>query len=648
MAFITALSILIASAAVFLLTYSQLVKLVDQSVEDHIKDVMDTFQIEVDYQLEMAENVAARLAEYEKLVDAVDLSDTESISNALENFYESASVETDKIAVTDLQGNVLCSLFNQESISSLASQSCVASAMKGQQFTAVSEGIAIRMGAMSAAPIKNDDDELIGTVLVAFDFEDNTLVDDIKGETTTEYTIFLGDERLSTTIKDNGARMVGTKMSEDIADDVLNQGNDYKGEATILGNSYTSYYKPLFGNNDQAVGALFCGVLTSEIKTSERNAVLSSVLLAVIVCILVAVIVITYVNKRIAKPIITICGEAEEMARGNLNVEITKGPNSEIGELAVSVRHTVESLRGYIEDIAVNLEAMANGDMNINITKEYVGDFKSIKSSIKKISRSLNNTLSSINKAAQQVSSSSEQVSQGAQSLSQGAIEQASSIEELSASVQTISAQVNQNADYAGEANAKTDEVKNEMTEANNMMNELVKAMADIRTSSDQTQKIIKSIDDIAFQTNILALNAAVEAARAGAAGKGFAVVADEVRNLAAKSSEAAGNTTALIENTVEAIDKGDKLVTIAAEKMAGNLEHTKYIAELCIKIADSSKEAASSVEQVASGMEQISGVVQTNSATAEQSAAASEELSGQANMLRQEISQFKLKEYTA
>ena len=181
------------------------------------------------------------------------------------------------------------------------------------------------------------------------------------------------------------------------------------------------------------------------------------------------------------------------------------------------------------------------------------------------------------------------------------------------------------------------------MADANKKMIELVNAMGEISASSDETKKIIKTIEDIAFQTNILALNAAVEAARAGAAGKGFAVVADEVRNLAGKSAEAAQNTTKLIESTVEAISRGNSLVEEVADKMNNVAAAAGAVAEINQKISFASRNTADSIEQITVGVEQISSVVQNNSATAEESAAASEELSGQANMLKDLISTFTI-----
>lgn len=375
----------------------------------------------------------------------------------------------------------------------------------------------------------------------------------------------------------------------------------------------------------------------------------TSIIIAVIgvVAIIIGNILAIYITKLIIKGIKDVENAAVQMSNGNYDVDITYTSKDEIGSLADSMRTMAERTSAVVGDIDNQLERIANGDLNTETENEklYVGTFRNILVSLRSFVGKLNDTMSQINVAADQVSSGSEQVACGATALSQGATEQASSIQELSATINVIAEMVSENANDAVNASNKTNEAGAEMASASEKMEELVKAMQEISAFSDETKKIIKTIEDIAFQTNILALNASIEAARAGTAGKGFAVVADEVGNLAAKSAEAAQNTTVLIESTVSAIDKGSVLVDEVAEKMTGVAEAAGQVAQINSKISDASKEAAESIKQVTVGADQISAVVQTNSATAEQSAAASEELSGQANMLKELIAYFELKE---
>jgi methyl-accepting chemotaxis protein len=357
-----------------------------------------------------------------------------------------------------------------------------------------------------------------------------------------------------------------------------------------------------------------------------------------------SVLVAFRIAKNISDPAVRMTQAARQIAQGNLNVEIPAASGDEIGQLGKALEESTSSIRACLSDIGRNFEKIADGDLNITGSVEYRGDFKQLENSLSRVRDSLNRTLTEISRAAEQVDSGSQQISGSAQALAQGATEQASSIEELSAAIKEVAQSAQKNADSASQANEHVKKVGSELIKNNQQMHEMLVAMSKISKSSDGIGKIVKTIEEIAFQTNILALNAAVEAARAGEAGKGFAVVADEVRNLAGKSAEAVKGTTALIQSSVSEVENGNKIANSMAESMMQVVLDTKAAADAVKEIAQISDQQANSIRQINSGVDQVSAVVQTNSATAEESAAASEELSTQAGAMRNLVSGFRLK----
>lgn len=365
--------------------------------------------------------------------------------------------------------------------------------------------------------------------------------------------------------------------------------------------------------------------------------------LAVISVVLTLILVFSIV-RNLTHPIFEIENAVRGMAQGDMSAKVTYESKDELGSLAENLRIVLSTLSSYIRHICERLDSLAEGDLTVEMDMDYLGEFASIKESGTKIISSLNDTLSQLHQASEQVANGSEQVSSGAQALSQGATEQASSVEELAATLGELSGQVNANAENSRDVNQLISDTSKEIHKSNEKMESMVQAMSNINDCSSQIEKIIKTIEDIAFQTNILALNAAVEAARAGEAGKGFAVVADEVRNLASKSQEAAKNTTVLINNSLTAVSEGSQIATDTQSSLLAVVESAEKIADNMEKITESTNMQAEGLSQVTQGIDQISSVIQTNSATAEESAAASEELFSQSSLLKNLVGRFQLK----
>lgn len=503
-----------------------------------------------------------------------------------------------------------------------------------------------------------EDECVSGTNMLAYQLshdagpEDKTqLLDDLKEQFGCEFTVFEGNVRKYTTIIQDGERVVGTELAENLAEIILEKGESYVGNAQVLGVDHLCSYVPTHDESGQVNGLIFAGISMREAEEQINHTIWIAILVGAAFVILSLMIMTVFIRGTVSKPLSELTKLAKTMEQGRLgigdssSVKKTKiRSNDEIGVLADIFDGTIDRLKGYIGEISSILESIAEGNLTRETTQDYVGDFVSIQNSLNDILSKLNNTLSGIVESSESVSNGAEQMSIGAQALSQGAVEQASAVEEVDGTVRSISEQVKKTAENAEHASEKVDLVSGQILECNNKMNEMIQAMEEINESSNEIGKIIKTIESIASQTNILALNAAVEAARAGEVGKGFAVVAEEVRELAGKSAEASKSTTELIEHSISAVRDGTKIVNETAEQIQTVVSGAKEVVDTTGWIAEAARTQADSVVEVQERISQISDVVQTNSATAEESAATSQQLSSQAELLKNLVGRFRVK----
>ena len=604
-----------------------------------------------------AERIEQELTAYKNV--AMDTGCVPQLLDETVPLEEKRSIIDERVSMHDLQrGNIVgpdgISIFDGNDYSD---REYVKQAMQGNVY--VSEPLISKvtgeLSIMVAAPIYKDGKQGAEIEGVVYFVPHETFLNDIVSsilisEHSRAYMInSSGDTIADTTLDTITVQNIEKEAESDSSlkelaaiHSAMREGKNGFGDYKNGKKSMFAAYAPVTGTDGWSVAVV--APQSDYLSTTYFDIAINLVMM--VLAILLSIIVALKLANSLSRPMKACADRMRLLVEGDLESPVPEVVSKdETGMLTQSTAELVDGLSTIIHDIGYLLGEMANQNLDIQSTHRdaYVGDFQSILHSMRNLKVELSEILRQINTSAEQVSSASNQVSSSAQNLSQGAVEQASSVEELAARISEISNQVKNTADSARDVREQTHHAGEGVSVCNQQMQELMNAMEKIHSSSDEIGKIIKTIEDIAFQTNILALNAAVEAARAGVAGKGFAVVADEVRNLASKSAEASKNTSLLITHSTEAVQTGAEIARHTADALSDVVENIQSMVGSIDQISTVSSEQSEAVLQVNEGISQISTVVQSNSATAEESAAASQELSAEAANLKQLVDQFTL-----
>lgn len=603
----------------------------------------------VEYELRAYVDIASTAGQSEVLANPdVSLTEKEEYINQMAQNYNMTRGN-----LLDLQGN---SYFDGNNYSD---REYFQRAKEGESFvsTPTLSKVTGKLSILIAAPVYQNGDTSKPIIGVVYFVPQETFLNDIMSSihVSKNSEAFMLDKN-GITIADVTMDTIGVQNIEELAKTDsswselavyaadMRAGNSGVGEYKASGAKKLLAYAPI--NNTDGWSLAIASPVSDFMGTVYISAIIIGVLIVIILLIGVAIAI--RLATSIGRPIQLCAERIHKLSEGDLSSPVPQiNSKDETGRLAEQTDRIVENLQNLIGDIGYLLGEMARGNFNVRSRdyNYYIGDYEQLLRHVRGINKQLSDTMAQINTASVQVSAGAEQVSSGAQSLAQGATEQASAVQELSATINDISTDSRRTAELAMQAKNAADNAGAELQASSEYIATLGNAMSNISESSQEISKIISTIENIAFQTNILALNAAVEAARAGAAGKGFAVVADEVRNLAHKSDQAAKATKDLIEKSIDAVNEGVNMMQKVNDAVGSVMESAGVAVSGMNEVADAVQRETDSIVQITQGIDQISSVVQTNSATAEESAAASEELSGQSEMLKSLISSFQLRQ---
>jgi methyl-accepting chemotaxis protein len=521
--------------------------------------------------------------------------------------------------VTDTAGNVLARSHEPEKYGdSIANQVNIQKALAGEASVGIEEGTVVKMSIRAGSPIRDANGSIVGAVSTGYVLGTESFVRNIKQIIDADVVVYNGQEQVMSTFTVDGAAYLGAALNDASYDTLYNQMTVLTRIETIRGARYITVLTPILSVKGTVLGVI--GVSGNLALASTLNTkIISMQMLLVFVGFALIIIILMLNTRRITRPLCKVVGRLQSLANGDLTsqAELLKG-RDEIAVLAHSLNDTILKLNAYISDITGVLTSLAENDYTSISQANYMGDFLLIQGSLNKISSSLNATVSDINESVERFDSSATQVASASRMLADGADEQATALRNLIYSIDTITGAVGAGGE-GGQTSAEDNMAR---------VTKVLAAMDEMRKTSGEIGRIVKTIDDIAFQTNILSMNAAIEAARAGAAGKGFSVVAEEFHSLAIKVKDAATQTTSMVDESVRSIEKASELAK-----------------DVVLAFNKTSTEQAEAIAQIGGELSRIDQVIQSNSSAAEQSAAASVELSDRASMLKNQTAKFRLME---